>query len=231
MRRDKEKFLIIGASGCIGKSIMEKMLREGHKVIATYNTCKIQNSELLEAVHCNLLQHNYDNLIKKEVNHIIYCVGQSCFHDLYKASHDEFLTQCDLNVYIPLEIIRRYMATENQIKTITFISSDSGISPTINSSFYGLSKGMMIILAQVLSNDLIEREVRVNVIAPSLTYSNMAQELCRRRGGTIEEEEDNRYDGRLILPEEIADMCYMLTRNEFRHINGQVIEIKSEIKK
>mgnify|MGYP004454299499 CR=1 FL=1 len=224
-----ETFLIVGASGDIGSAILKKILAMENTVIATYNTKKIEIiNKNLEKIQCNVLEHNFDAIINDKINHIVYCVGESCYENLYNASYESFCIQCDLQVYAPLEIIRMALQKKSNIKTITFIASEAGINPSLNSSFYGLAKGMMINMAKVLAKDLIIKGIRVNVIAPGLTYSSMANRLCEKRNITIQEEEERRIDRKLVNPDEIAELCYLLTTHVFRHINGQVIRINSE---
>lgn len=111
-----EKFLIVGASGDIGNTILKKVLAMGDIVIATYNTKDIEDiDERLEKVQCNVLEHNFDKIINHEINHIIYCVGESCYENLYDATYETFCKQCDLQVFAPLKLINCFMQRSNTI--------------------------------------------------------------------------------------------------------------------
>lgn len=225
----KENYLVVGGSGSIGYAIIERLLRDNNNyVYATYNNHMIDiECDRFEALQCDVTKHDYKNIVIPSVNHIVYCVGVCCFGNLFEANYDQFVTQCDQQVYSPLEIIREYIKHENNLKDIVLIASDAGLNPNLNNSFYGLAKSMMISMASVLANELIKQGIRINVIAPGLTYSKMAQNLCDRRNITILDEEKRRFDQRLVDPEEIADVVYLLSSKESKHINNQVIEIKS----
>jgi 3-oxoacyl-[acyl-carrier protein] reductase len=225
----KENFLVVGGSGSIGNAIIHRLLKSGNnQVYATYNNQKIFiECDRLEIIQCDVTKHDYSNIVIPTIHHIVYCVGVSCYGNLFEAKYDEFVTQCDQQVYSPLEIIREYIKGENCLKDIVLIASDAGLAPNVNNSFYGLGKNMMISMANVLSKEFIKLGIRINVVAPGLTYSKMAENLCNNRNITILDEENRRIDKKLVDPEEIANLVYMLSMEESKHINGQVIEIKS----
>ena len=227
------KYLVVGGSGSIGHKIIEQIISEGHTVLATYNShlpnVTESESSKVKYVKCNIIDHEFDEIINNQVEHIIYCIGTCCYHDLFSADYDEFQEQCNLQVYAPLDIIRKYMNKNNNLKSIILISSDAGVRPSIESSYYGMAKKLMIVMADILKDKLIHEGIRINTIAPGLTYSDMAVRLCKFRNIDISAEEYKRIDYKLVDTEEISNLCMFLTSDKANHINGQVIEINSAL--
>ena len=83
-------------------------------------------------------------------------------------------------------------------------------------------QSLIIAFSKVLSKELSSYGIKVNVIAPSLTDTDMAhsKEAKEREFLSI----DKKFT-RMAKPEEVADLVAFLCSNESEFVNGQVIRI------
>ena len=89
---------------------------------------------------------------------------------------------------------------------------------------YGTSKAAVIAFSKTLSSELSSYGIRVNVIAPSLTDTDMAlsKEATKEREFLLN---SNKPFERMATPSEISDTVVFLACENSKFINGQVIRV------
>jgi 3-oxoacyl-[acyl-carrier protein] reductase len=131
----------------------------------------------------------------------------------------------DVNFFGMLEvtqIVSKYM-TRYKKGSIINIASVAGIDLSTGNCAYGTSKAAMIAFSKTLSSELSSLGIRVNVIAPSLTDTDMAHtsEAQKER----ESLKGNKPFERMANPNEIADLVSFLASDNSSFINGEIIRI------
>ena len=120
------------------------------------------------------------------------------------------------------QLISKYMLRKKSGNIIN-IASVAGIDLAAGNCAYGTSKSAIIAFSKVLSKELSSYGIKVNVIAPSLTDTDMAHSKEAKK-----EREflsiDKKFT-RMAKPEEVADLVAFLCSNESEFVNGQVIRI------
>lgn len=117
-------------------------------------------------------------------------------------------------------ISKLLMRSENP--SIVNISSVSSLDPKIGTSAYGASKAALNYASLVMSQELIKFGVRVNVVAPGITKTDMFNQISEKALPSMLEEIAI---GRPAEVNEIAEVVVFLSSNEASYINGQIIRV------
>jgi len=109
---------------------------------------------------------------------------------------------------------------KNNCGAIINISSVAGIIGDAGTLSYGASKAALILATKVLAKELGRFNIRVNAIAPSLTKTDMFDEMdVSARQKMI----DSSALKRVCDPEEVANVALFLSSNLSSFITGQTI--------
>jgi len=131
----------------------------------------------------------------------------------------------NINFFSQLEftqiIIKKMINKESS--SIINISSTAALDPEPGRIAYSSSKSALIIFSQILSKELSKFNIRVNVIAPGLTNTDLMYKSHSKK--TIDEVLDNISIKRLGEPLDIANLALFLASDLSNYINGQVIRI------
>jgi len=220
--------LIIGGSGGIGQGIAKVLADEGYCIYATYNT-QIPNSEFVKVwIKCNMLDEDFDlKSINVPIDFIVIASGIESPEMLSSASPSSLLEMMKITCLSPLNIIQKIINEQDSVKKIVFISSDAGIKYQSKTGLYAYAKSCLNNMVCILSNELIDRKITVNAIAPGWCNTNMAERVLMNKGMSIKDIETTKIDGAIIQPIEVGYACLQILKDSSIHINGQIIEISS----
>jgi 3-oxoacyl-[acyl-carrier protein] reductase len=105
---------------------------------------------------------------------------------------------------------------------IVNIASINGLRGKHAQTNYSASKGGIIAMSKALARELGKFTVTVNVIAPGMVLTAMAQQLPPE---FLEQATDETALGRLASPADCADAVLFLASDRARHITGDVIKV------
>jgi 3-oxoacyl-[acyl-carrier protein] reductase len=105
---------------------------------------------------------------------------------------------------------------------IVLISSINGLRGKFGQANYAASKAGLIGFARSLALELGPRGINVNVVAPGLTRTEMAESLPPERLARARQETALQ---RIAEPEDVAAAVDFLCREESRHITGVVLRV------
>jgi NAD(P)-dependent dehydrogenase (short-subunit alcohol dehydrogenase family) len=105
---------------------------------------------------------------------------------------------------------------------IVNISSINGLRGKFSQTNYAASKGGEIALSKSLARELGKFNVNVNVVAPGMVMTQMAESIPTEFLTTAM---DETVLGRFASPEDCADLVAFLCSDRARHITGEVIKI------
>jgi 3-oxoacyl-[acyl-carrier protein] reductase len=105
---------------------------------------------------------------------------------------------------------------------IVNISSINGLRGKYAQTNYSASKGGEIAMSKSLARELGKFNVNVNVVAPGMVLTEMAERLPP---DVLARAVDETALGRLATPEECADLVAFLCSDRARHITGEVVQI------
>ena len=231
--------VVTGGSSGIGLEIAKAMLNSGATVIITG-----RNKEKLEAVVSSFKSNSRNNnsidyiqldstdvksfpdklnMILGKVKHIDILVNNAgtrgeCKSEFGKAEEWDYETIMNTNLkgtFFFSQVIARYMKDNNIHGNILNIASSSSLRPA--NSAYILSKWGLRGLTLGMAKALIPYGIVVNAIAPGPTATRMLNKS----------DEDVHFpqnpSGRLVAPEEIANMAVIMTSQMGRMAVGNIL--------
>lgn len=115
----------------------------------------------------------------------------------------------------------------NERADIVMISSVATLSHAANGAPYNMGKAASEALAWTLAKEEQKNGIRVNIVAPSLTVSDMGERLAKAVAGVSDIHElDKRFPfGRVSIPEDVAAAVVWLVSPLNAYASGQKINI------
>jgi 3-oxoacyl-[acyl-carrier protein] reductase len=108
---------------------------------------------------------------------------------------------------------------------VVFISSVATVGLSANGAPYSMGKTAMEALAVTLAKEEVRNGIRVNIVAPGLTVSEMGRRLAKASTGADIADLDQSYPfGRVTRPEDVAEVVLFLTRSNST-LTGQRVEV------
>ncbi len=108
---------------------------------------------------------------------------------------------------------------------IVMISSVATLHHGPNGAPYNMGKAAMEALAATLAKEERRNGVRVNVVAPSLTVTEMGTRLAKARGSDIHDLDKTSPFGRVSVPEDVAAAVTFLVSSANAYISGEKISV------
>ncbi len=226
-----KKIIITGGGKGLGAAMAAKFVAEGAKVlISGRNETILQRTA--ERLNCSYLTldiqdtTSLDTFIKKAdrlldgvdclVNNAGISLHEPTFFDVTPESFDaQIATNFRGGFFLTQSFIR--LLLENDRKgNVLFVSSETGETADVRP--YGFTKAAVNSMVQGLASYFVDKQIRVNAVAPGITASDMTG--LRVDGnlylaGNVTE--------RVYLPEEVAETACFLLSDLSGCISGQVI--------
>lgn len=218
--------IITGTSRGIGNELALKFANEGHQVLAisrkvSSNLAQHENVtclsvDLSNAEELQQVEHFLSSTWKK-VDIIIHNAGALLLKPFEETSVEAFRNIYEVNVFgvVSLtQIALPYLKSGSHVVTISSMGGIQGSMKFAGLSAYSSSKGAVITLAELLSEEYKERGVAFNVLALGSVQTEMLEEAFPG------------YQAPLSASE-MADYIkeFSLTGNKF--YNGKVLQVSS----
>lgn len=116
---------------------------------------------------------------------------------------------------------------QNDRSDIVMISSVATLTHAANGAPYNMGKAAMESLALTLAKEEQPHGVRVNIVAPSLTVSDMGSRLAKAVTGVADIHDlDSRFPfGRVSVPEDVAKAVLWFVSSDNAYASGQKLNI------
>ena len=105
---------------------------------------------------------------------------------------------------------------------IVNVASINGLRGKHSQTNYSASKGGIIAMSKALAREVGKFNVNVNVLAPGMVLTHMAESLPPE---FLEQATDETVLGRLASPEDCASAVLFLCSDRSRHITGEVLKV------
>tara|TARA_B100000780_G_C21069583_1_gene430307 strand:- start:289 stop:1032 length:744 start_codon:yes stop_codon:yes gene_type:complete len=235
--------VITGCNKGIGKKILNVFSENGADIFAC-----IRNLDDDFKTHINELEKKYKNKIFpikldlndrnsiKESANIILKSGKSIdilvnnagaiYTALFQMTSRKKLEEIfEVNYFSQADFTQNIIKSmiKKKIGSIVYISSSAAIDGNVGRSAYAASKAAINSHAKVLSKELGTYNIRVNVIAPGLTETEMMSENTPKN--IIEETLMSTSLKRVGQPNEIANVALFLSSELSSYITGQTIRV------
>ena len=237
--------VITGASGDLGKKILQKFSKEGANVFALVRDLKndsfkefTQNlsdkyKNKIKIVYLDLekeetIKQSFE-IIKNETKHIDILVNNAGVleNSLFQMTSKKLLKKIfDVNFFSQFFLTQLFLKLLINSKkgNILFVSSNSAKDNPVGRVAYSSSKAAINSLAISLSREMGMKNIRVNAILPGLTNTKMANNFTKK--DSMNEYLKNTSLKRIAEPEEIANVVSFICSDEASYINGQLIKIE-----
>ena len=232
-----ENVLVIGASGDIGRTIVQELAKEGYSLLLHYhkNTEKIKeltNSLTPETV-LGVYQANLTSKteIQKMLDNIIYPVHSIVFvsgladNTLFQETTEKMMDyMLSLHVKAPWKITQHFLQPmiRNSYGKIIFITSIWGEVGASNEVIYSSVKGAQNSFVKALAKEVGPSGILVNGISPGFIDTKMNQHLNSEEIENIVSEIPL---NRVGLPKDVANAVSFLMSEKASYIQGDIIKV------
>lgn len=217
-------FVVVGGSSGIGRSVVEKLIEEGHHVV---NISRSPSDVLgVENLKVDILNDEIDSSsLPSIIDGLVYCPGSIILKGFKSLKEEQFLTDFQINVLGAVKSIKSClpkMAGSNQASIVLYSTVAVQLGMPFHASI-AVSKGAIEGLTRSLASELAPK-IRVNAIAPSLTDTPLAQSLLstdekRQRSSEMHPLK------RVGSTNDIANATVFLLTDKSSWLTGQVISV------
>ncbi|MGI4749626.1 MAG: SDR family NAD(P)-dependent oxidoreductase [Janthinobacterium lividum] len=223
-----KNIVIAGGSSGIGLALVKQLTAAGAKVFVISRNA---GSDLPENV--THIPHDFTSAdtgfvsqLPEKIDGLVYSVGSINLKPFQRLQREDYLADFTLNVLGAVSLIQASLkalkATGNaSIVLFSTVAARTGMSYHAS---IAASKGAIESLAVSLAAEFVSSKIRINVIAPSLTNTPLAQHLLN----TPEKQEASakRHPlGKFGQPDDIASAAKFLLSDDSSWITGQVLNI------
>jgi 3-oxoacyl-[acyl-carrier protein] reductase len=228
MNFEGKNILVVGGSSGIGLALV-KQLRDGgadvYVISRTVNHDLPPGVKHLPADVTGSLEA-LATFLPEKLHGLVYSVGSITLKPFARLSEEDFLQDYRLNVLGAVRIIQqsvKYLKNAGGA-SIVLLSSVAAKTGMPYHASIGAAKGAVESLALSLAAELVTQQIRVNVVAPSLTDTPLAQNLL----STPEKRDASakRHPlGTIGKPEDSSRLIAFLLSEESCWMTGQVIGV------
>jgi 3-oxoacyl-[acyl-carrier protein] reductase len=224
-----KNIIVIGAGNGIGLDLVKKLTHEKNQVFAITRS----QSDALDATSArvivrNVVSEGFEDLgnFPEEIHGVVYCPGSIMLKPFNRIKKEEFIADYEQNVLGAISTIQYFlpqMKKSEGASVVLFSTVASKLGMPFHASIAS-AKGAVEGLGKSLAAELASVKIRVNVIAPSLTDTNLASGLLN----TPEKREAaaNRHPiKRVGSSEDMSALAQFLLSDAASWITGQIIGV------
>ena len=229
--------VVTGGTRGIGKAISERLLEEGYTVLAAY----AQNQEAAEKMMEQYADTSRFSVIQKElfdyksavelakmirerfpwIDVLVLNSAITDFTPFEDILPKKWMHVMNVNLNAPFFLIQQLAdRMRAEVGRIILMGSHVGNYPHARSVSYGVSKAAVHALARYLVKYFSPKGITVNCVVPGTIETSWHDEKTPEHKQRIM---DKIALHRFGLPEEVAELCMELIRNQY--INGALLDI------
>jgi len=228
MKLEGKNILVIGGSSGIGLALIKKLRAEQANVYAVSRSATADWPETVQFFSGDVLEslEGMEAFLPAQLHGLVYAVGSINLKPFGRLTDEDFLKDFNLNVLGAVRVIRQAMRALKSAAgaSVVLVSSVAAKTGMPYHASIAAAKGAIEGLAKTLAAELAFQNVRVNVVAPSLTDTPMAASLL----STAEKREASakRHPlGKIGQPEDISQLIAFLLADDSAWITGQIIGV------
>jgi len=234
--------LITGGDSGIGRSVAVLYAKEGADIAIVYLPEEQPDAEetkqAVEAEGCRCLLIPGDvsksdfcqTAIEKTVNKfgkLDILVNNAAFQmtheNITELSSEEFDYTFKTNIYAMFYLCKAALPRMEAGSTIINVASIQAYNPSPNLLAYASTKGAIVTFSKALSQEALQKGVRVNVVAPGPVWTPLIP-------ATMPDEKVKNFGqdtpiGRPAQPAELAPLFVFLASQESSYISGEVVGV------
>jgi 3-oxoacyl-[acyl-carrier protein] reductase len=216
------KIVVVGGSKGIGQAIVASLV-EDNVVINISRSAPLQPHANLTHYNCDILTDDLPEI--EAVDTLIYCPGSINLKPISRLKLNDFREDFEINVIGAVKAVQKYLPklkNGNSPSILMFSTVAAKLGMPYHASI-AASKSAIEGLAKSLGAELAPN-IRVNVIAPTVTETDLAAKLLRNEK-MVENITDRHPLKKFLKPNEVADLATFLISEKANSISGQVYEL------
>lgn len=177
--------LVIGASSGIGLGLVKELSKQGANIIAASRTAAadFDNISNLSFHELDILEESPDfSFLPKELHGVVYCPGSINLKPFHRFSLEEFKADWEINVLGAVKTLQAALQPLKKTKNASVVLY-STVASTLGMGFHASiasAKSGVEGLAKSLAAEWALQNIRVNVVAPSITDTPLAENLLSK---------------------------------------------------
>jgi len=216
------KIVVVGGSKGIGQAIVASLVEE-NVVINISRSAPLQPHANLTHYNCDILTDELPEI--EAVDTLIYCPGSINLKPISRLKLTDFREDFEINVIGAVKTVQKYLPklkNGNSPSILMFSTVAAKLGMPYHASI-AASKAAIEGLAKSLGAELAPN-IRVNVIAPTVTETDLAAKLLRNEK-MVENITDRHPLKKFLKPNEVADLATFLISEKANSISGQIFEL------
>ena len=233
--------IVTGGSRGIGTSVALTLAREGCDVAINYRKSDAEAKQLVAdiealgrrglAVKADVASFSdAEAMVGRVVEEwgrldILVCnAGITWDGVVWKMTEKQWDTVIDINLkgYFNYNRAAAQVFMKAKYGKIVNVASINGLRGKFVQCNYAASKGGEIALSKTLARELGKFNVNVNVVAPGMVMTEMAESIPAE---FLNKAVDETMVGRIASTEDVADVIAFMCSDRSRHITGEVIKV------
>jgi len=241
MRFKNKIALVTGATSGIGKKIVEKLIKEECKVIATSKeNISLKNKNIITKIEYYKIDVTKEEewkifskyILKKyqKVDILINNAGIRVSGDIKNTSlvlWNHIINTNLTSVFLGCKYILPLM-NKSKKANIVNLASITSLRGVKNMLAYAASKSALVTFTSSLALDLVKRKIRVNAVAPGAVDTYMVSTLKKEINSKSKFDKRMKEAhpiGRIAKPEEIANVVCFLASEEASFMTGLTVPV------
>lgn len=230
----KKNYILVGASGGIGFSILKQLVsKKNYVLIFARNLNLIEesfsNCEYINCVQVDLNKPNDLETILKELtikvkfDGLIYAAGVEGTTPLRLSTYNKIIEFYNINsicAHLFVNFFSRNLVS-NDSSSVVIISSIMSEIGASGKSIYCGSKSSINGLIKSSALELSKRKIRVNSISPGIVLTKMGENLLNKLSKLDQENMKNEYPLGFGKPNDISNLTLYLLSKKSKWITGQ----------
>ena len=220
----EKNILLIGGSTGIGLEIANQLVKENNVIVASRNKGKLNDD--IKHLEFDVLKDNIEDLdLPEKIHGLVYCPGSINLKPFKMLKHKDFEEEMNLNFLSLIKVVQGVMPKlkEAENASLVFFST---VAVKVGMPFHtsvAAAKGAIEGFAKSLAAEYAP-SLRINVIAPSLTDTPLAEKLLSN--DSKKEKMSERHPlKRVGNAKDIANAATFLLSDENSWITGQIIGV------
>ncbi|MHA7102640.1 SDR family NAD(P)-dependent oxidoreductase [Roseivirga pacifica] len=217
--------LVVGASSGIGKAIATGLIESGVDVISASRNRPSING---------IVHHTLDvtdpsadlSFIPDVLDGLVYCPGSINLKPFHRLKEEDFQKDLDINVLGAIRVLQaafKALKKSDGASVVLFSTVAAKLGMNFHASI-ATSKAALEGLGKSLAAEWSAHNIRVNILAPSLTDTPLASPLLLNEDRR--EASNKRHPiGRFGKAEDLSNLAQFLLSKESSWITGQVIGV------
>ena len=229
--------ILTGATGVIGKSVLDKIISAGSNVIATgtnetklklieekYKNINILKFDISEHEKIEKFVEDCSKIFSNKIDVLINNAGITQDNLSLRMNKEEWKKVIDLNLsstfFMTKHVIKKMLKEKNgKIINVTSVVGHTG---NIGQSNYAASKAGIIGMSKSLALEYGKKNIKINCVSPGFIISEMTNK--------ISDEHTELMKSRISLnkfgnPEDVANAIAFLSSNLSDYITGETLHV------